>query len=1043
MQTNYRGYLQKRILLPLAAVISTTAIVFVVIIAWHIDDGIRHDAEVNAHVAATVYQSDIETDIGMILPIIEMIQLDEKIRDAFMRRDREALLRLTAPLYEHLNEKHHISHFYFSNPERINLLRVHNPSRHGDEINRHTTLEAARTGQPSYGLELGTVGTFTLRVVVPWYHEDRLIGYLELGEEIDHVIAKLRELLKLDIYVFIRKDLLDAPKFKEMTEMLGRQLSWERYPDYLLVSAPREEATIPPILEEMLRTEESLSFNQQIDVVAPERHYKATFLPLHDVMQQQVGALLLLDSTERWYLLGFKTLSLSVLLLAIVGGSVFLFFLRLARSTEKTLDNSQKKLLAEDTKIRESNRTLTKTKEHLRLSLNRLREAQRIALIGSWEWDITKNQLYWSAEVYRIFGLPESHDPLSYERFLDIIPEPQRSSVDHEVQHALSNGGFYEVEHPIILPDHSLRLVHERAEVFLENGKAVRMVGTVHDVTEERRKEEKMEQLGHIFDNASNEIYLIDAKTYDIMQANHTAITHLDYSSKELERLCYLEIAPELGMEHFRELVSPLHTGARQEIEFTTIHHRKSGEEYPVEVRLQLSVMHNSEIYIAIVLDISERIAQQHELHHRTMHDPLTNLPNRYHLMTHLEQEVARAQRNSDPLALILFDINSLGDINDTIGHDKGDQLLLEFSQRLTDTVRETDTVARISGDEFCLLLPDVSMETYSHVIDNVMHSLNLPFATDTFSLILECSIGIAIYPDHASSANELIQHADVALKRAKKNGIEMEIYDPEHDPSSVRSLVLNSHMRNAVNNNELRLYYQPKVESKTGQVIEAEALLRWQHPEQGLISPAEFIPLAERTGFIKQLTLWVIHEALQQQALWQAEGFRLRVGVNLSARNLLDPDLLTYIIRQVQESGLKHECLSFEVTESAMMRDPDYTISVLNDLNSLGHRIAIDDYGTGYSSLAYLQRLPVDELKIDSSFIFPMLQDEDSAIIVRSTIAMAHNLGKSVTAEGVETAQLVEKLSALKCDLLQGYHFSKPLPANDFIDWLRKYQET
>jgi diguanylate cyclase (GGDEF)-like protein/PAS domain S-box-containing protein len=1041
MRNSYQGYLQKRILIPLAVVIATTVIAFVVIIAWHINDGISHDAEMQAHVATTVYQSDIETDVNMILPIMEMIQGDEKIREAFARRDREALLQLTTPLYEHLNQKHHITHFYFIKPDRINLLRVHNSPRYGDEINRHTTLEAERSGQLSYGLELGTVGTFTLRVVMPWYHQGKLLGYLELGEEIDHIVTKLRDLLKLDIYVFIRKSLLDASKVAEMAQLLGRNFSWERYPDYLLVSAPKIEATIPPGLENILNRGDNITFNQQIDATAPETHYKATFLPLLDIQNEQVGMLLLLDSTDRWYQIGLKTLVVSALLLIVVGGSVFLFFLRLARATEGTLDNTQQRLLEEHAQLKESNRVLTETEEHLRLSRDRLREAQRIAHLGSWEWDILHNQLYWSAEVYRIFGLPESSEPLSYETFLNTIPEQQRGLVDHEVQRALEKGGSYEVEHPIIHPNHSLRLVQERGEVFIEDGKAVRMVGTVHDVTEQRINEEKMEQLGNIFDNSSNEIYLIDASSFTILQANHTAITHLDYSSKEITRLNYLEVTTELTPEHLRSLLAPLHTWERQEVDFTTLHRRKDGGNYPVEARMQLSEMHGKTIYIAIVLDISERVAQQHELHHRTLHDPLTDLPNRLHLVAHLEQEVARAKRDASSLTLVQFDINGLAEVNDTLGHDNGDLILQQYAQRLTDAIRETDTVARIGGDEFCLLLPGAGIESYGRVLNNIMRSLNLAFTTDTFSLMLECSIGIAVFPEHATSANELMQHADVALKRAKKFGSGIELYRPELDPSSVRNLILSSHLRNAVERNELRLYYQPKVEGKSGYVIEAEALLRWLHPEHGLISPAEFIPIAERTGYIKQLTLWVIREAAQQQARWQAAGMQLRVGVNLSARNLLDPDLLSYIIRQVQESGIEHSCLSFEVTESAMMHDPDYTIAILSDLNALGHRIAIDDYGTGYSSLAYLQRLPVDELKIDSSFIFPMLQDEDSAIIVRSTIALAHTLGKSVTAEGVESASLAEALSALECDLLQGYHFSKPLPAEEFAAWFRARQ--
>jgi diguanylate cyclase (GGDEF)-like protein/PAS domain S-box-containing protein len=1038
MTSIYQGYLQKRILIPLAVVIATTIAVFVSIVAWHINDGISHDARLQTHIATTVYQSDIESDVDMIVPIMEMIQGDDQIREAFAQRDREALLRLTAPLYEHLNKDHHITHFYFINPDRINLLRVHNSHRFGDRIDRQTTLEAEQSGKLSYGLELGVVGTFTLRVVMPWYHQGELLGYLELGEEIDHIVTKLRELLNLDIYVFIRKSLLDAGKISELTETMGRSFSWERYPDYLMVSAPRIEATMPPLLDRILHSEHDIIFNQQIDVTIPAAHYKATFLPLQDINKAQVGMLLLLDSTERWYQAGFKTISLSILLLIIVGGAVFLFFFRLARTTERTLEDNQQQLLVEHTRIKESNRILIETEEHLRLSRDRLSEAQRIAHLGSWEWDIVHNKLYWSAEVYRIFGLPESNEPLSYKTFLNTIPEQQRDTVERAMQQARGKGDIYALEHAIIRPDRSTRIVQERGEVFIKDGKAVRIVGTTQDITEQRIAEEKMEQLGQIFDNASNEIYLIDVKTLTILQANHTAATRLDYSGKELSRLNYLEVATELTSNRLRTLVAPLHDGARKEIDFASVHRRKCGDNYPVEVRLQLAEMNNQAIYIAIVLDISERVAQQHALHHREMHDPLTELPNRFHLLTLLGQEVARTKRDSGSLVLAQFNINGFGEINDTLGHDNGDLILQQFAQRLRASSRETDTVARVGGDEFTLLLPGATMSDCDKVMENIMQSLNKPFSTDAFSLMIECSVGIAVFPEHATNAKELLQHSDIALKRAKKFGSGIEIYHPELDPSSVRHLILSSHLRNAIEKGELHLYYQPKVDSKSGQVTEAEALIRWLHPEHGMISPVEFIPIAERTGYIKQLTLWIIREAAQQQARWQTMGITLRVGVNLSARNLLDPDLLIHIIHQVQESGIEHDCLSFEVTESAAMRDPDYTITVLNELSSLGHRIAIDDYGTGYSSLAYLQRLPIDELKIDSSFIFRMLQDEDSAIIVRSTIALGHNLGKSITAEGVESAALAAVLTELECDLLQGYYFSKPVAANEFTSWLR-----
>ena len=347
--------------------------------------------------------------------------------------------------------------------------------------------------------------------------------------------------------------------------------------------------------------------------------------------------LLLLDRSERWYQAGGKILTLTALLLLLVAGSVFLFFWRLARTTEATLQQNRQQLLEEHARISESNRVLTQTEERLRHSNERLCEAQRIAHLGSWDWDILHNQLYWTAEVYHIFGLAPSDTPLSYERFLHTIPAGERDKVDRQVQQALQGGGEYAVEHTLIRPVHTTRVVQERGEVIMAEGRPVRMMCTVHDITEQRCNEQQMAHLGHLFDNASNEIYLITVADFTILQANRTATTHLGYSGSELTRLNYLAIATELTTERLHELAAPLQANSLQEVTFDTLHTRKGGGNYPVEVRLQRSQMDGPVVYLAIVLDISERVAQLHELHYRETHDSLTALPNRHYLMSELE----------------------------------------------------------------------------------------------------------------------------------------------------------------------------------------------------------------------------------------------------------------------------------------------------------------------------------------------------------------------------------------------------------------------
>lgn len=669
----------------------------------------------------------------------------------------------------------------------------------------------------------------------------------------------------------------------------------------------------------------------------------------------------------------------------------------------------------------------------------RLEAAQRIAHIGSWEWDIPSGELSWSDEVFRIFGYRPGEIEATYPAFLNVIHPDDRKTVALAVQEALQSGSSYDVEHRIVRPGGEERIVRERGEIDYDAEKhPLRMIGTVHDITQRKKAEQLSRQLGHILDNASNEIYLIAPDDLQIVEVNHTAARRLSYALPEFEALSYLEVAVDLDRKRFDELAAPLLSGESSEVCFESRHRCKSGENYPVEIRLQLSDLDNQQLYIAMVLDISERLEQALALKHQAMHDILTDLPNRVLLAEQMEHEVARARRKQESVTLLQINIDDFGAINDTLGHDNGDRLLQQLAERLKNHVRQADTVARIGGDEFAVLMPDAAIDELEALQGQLQQALRRPYQIGDYSLSIETATGIAVFPDHADNTQELMQHADVALKRAKAFHSVTEIYRPDYDPFSVRRLVLSSHMRSAIDRGEFELYFQPKVEAASGRLRGAEALIRWQHSEQGFISPAEFIPLAEKTGYIRQITLWVIDEAARFLSEWGTLASALSVSVNLSARNLQDPELLSYITEITGKYGVAPQQLGFEVTETAVMLDPDYTQNLLQQLNLAGHPIAIDDYGTGYSSLAYIHRLPVDELKIDSSFTLDMLSNEDSMLIVRSTVELAHNLNLRVTAEGVESEAQMEELKRMGADLLQGFYFSRPVPAGDFMSLLQ-----
>jgi len=432
---------------------------------------------------------------------------------------------------------------------------------------------------------------------------------------------------------------------------------------------------------------------------------------------------------------------------------------------------------------------------------------------------------------------------------------------------------------------------------------------------------------------------------------------------------------------------------------------------------------------------IAER---EEQIRLQATHDSLTGLPNRTLFFDRLSYAIADAKRSAGWIGMIMMDLDRFKDINDTLGHHFGDDLLIEIGRRLNHTLRESDTVARLGGDEFAVMFAVTDPRHAEHVAQKIESALESPFVLGGVSIEIAGSMGIAIFPQHAGDAATLMKRADIAMYEAKKNHSSFAIYEPGRDEHSLRRLAILSELRHAVARDELVLHYQPKIDVGTGRAVHAEALVRWNHPVHGKLPPDEFIPLAEQSGNISMITKWVLRRAIADCGEWNASGVELTVAVNLSALDLFDAELPTYISGLLSEVGLPASKLVLELTESAVMRDPSYALRILRDLKHRGITLAIDDYGTGYSSLAHLKRLPVDELKIDKSFVLNLRNAAtDDIVIVRSTIELGHNMGLRVIAEGVENAEAWQILKTLGCDMAQGYFVSPPLPANEFRVWI------
>jgi len=433
-----------------------------------------------------------------------------------------------------------------------------------------------------------------------------------------------------------------------------------------------------------------------------------------------------------------------------------------------------------------------------------------------------------------------------------------------------------------------------------------------------------------------------------------------------------------------------------------------------------------------------EVIAETSALEYQAQHDSLTNLPNRLLLLERLELDLQNALERGESLSLFVMDLDQFKEVNDTLGHQVGDRLLQEVGRRLVSVLRHSDTVARLGGDEFAVLLPGADMQHSRVVCHKILAELDRPIKIDNLLLRASISIGVALCPEHGRDANLLLRHADIAMYEAKRKQKGFALYAPERDEHSVSRLGLSAELRDAIDDNQLLLEYQPMVDFKSGKIFCAEALVRWQHPQFGVLPPEEFIPTAEQTGVIRPLTLWVIDRALAQTANWTRQGINLHISVNLSVRSLQDRRLPGQVQKLVDRHGVDPRHVILEITESAIMSDPLTARRVMRRLANMGFHLSIDDFGTGYSSLAYLKQLPVDEIKIDKSFVTQMDSDENDAVIVRATIDLAHNLGLKVVAEGVESNDVWQLLEMLGCDTAQGYFIHRPFQANELACWIK-----
>lgn len=571
-------------------------------------------------------------------------------------------------------------------------------------------------------------------------------------------------------------------------------------------------------------------------------------------------------------------------------------------------------------------------------------------------------------------------------------------------------------------------------------GQVQHFVAVVYDITQRRTAEDKLNLMAQVFTSSGEGIVITDAE--NAIVAVNDAFTRLTgYSAADvLGQNPRILSAGRTSQETYQEMWQALNTRGIWEGELWD--RRKTGESYPKWT--SISAVRNPEgrltHYIGSFTDISARKASEEKILHLAHHDALTQLPNRLHLQQHLLQNITFAKRNAKRLAVMLIDLDHFKAINDTLGHQVGDLLLVEVARRLVTTVRESDFVARLGGDEFVVSITEIdSPDDAALVADKIAQVISAPYRIAGEELRTSPSIGICLYPDDAQEISDLLKNADVAMYHAKSRGRgNYQFFREEMNVMAARRMAMEAELRAALENRQFVLHYQPQLDLRSGSLTGVEALVRWQHPLRGMVSPLEFIPVAEEIGLIGALGDWILCEACRQLKAWQAEGLgHIRMSVNLSASQFQDAKLPERIRTILDQQGLNPEMLDLEVTESMSMQSPADAIAIMKALTEHGMSLSIDDFGTGYSSLAYLKLFPIRTLKIDRSFVMGIETDPNDAEICDVTVLLAHKLGLEVVAEGVETEAQQKFLLSIGCEKIQGYLISKPLPAEQARDFL------
>jgi diguanylate cyclase (GGDEF)-like protein/PAS domain S-box-containing protein len=678
------------------------------------------------------------------------------------------------------------------------------------------------------------------------------------------------------------------------------------------------------------------------------------------------------------------------------------------------------------------------TQDALRANAYLLSNAIRISHLGTWEWNILDNSEVWSEQQFRICGFePDGCHP-SFDVFLDLVHPDDREKVEQATELALRGEQDYDIEYRLVIANGEERIIHSQGEVYRnDNDQPFMMTGTSLDITEKHRREEAQRLAITVFNAVDEGVVVTDQKNR-IVTVNPAFFSITGYALEDVAGFDPSFLSAGMSPPTlFEEMWAGLTEHGQWQGEM--YNQRKNGEVYIQSLSIKLVRDKKGRIthHVGVFSDITEKKKSEHLIWEQANFDALTKLANRHMLQDRLQQEIKKARREDLSVALLIIDLDRFKEINDTLGHDMGDVLLIEASQRIAACVRTSDTVARLGGDEFVIILAALDDEScVDRIARSLVETLVQPFLLDTEEAYISASIGIALYPNDAMDIESLLKHADQAMYGSKNAGRNrFSYFAPAMQEAAQTRRRLTNDLRVALENKQFKVFYQPIIELATGRIYKAEALIRWQHPTLGLVSPAQFIPLAEESGLIIEIGDWVFREAAQQAKRWRRQHHPdFQISVNKSPvqfRN--DGGLFRSWFTYLEELKLIGQGIVIEITEGLLMNVEHNVTEKLLAFRDAGIQVSLDDFGTGYSSLSYLKKFDIDYLKIDQSFVSNMDSDPDNLTLCESMILMAHKLGLRVIAEGVEKESQRVLLAAAGCDFAQGYLFSKPVSADEF----------